>query len=71
MLTIHLFNHEGTLEAAHESRIEHMGEHMRWPWPFTQRVVHHAEQRGLLRNDGGVLTLTNEGRHLAQQTIVA
>jgi manganese/zinc/iron transport system permease protein len=71
MLTIHLFNHEGTLEAAHESRIEHMGEHMRWQWPFTQRVVHHAEQRGLLRNDSGLLSLTDAGRQLAQQTIVA
>jgi manganese/zinc/iron transport system permease protein len=71
MLAIHLLNHEGTREAAHESRIEHMGEHMRWQWPFTQRVVHYAEQRGLLRNDDGVLSLTNKGRDLAQQAVVA
>ncbi len=71
MLAIHLFNHEGTLEAAHESRIEHMREHMRWEMTFARRVARYAEQRGLLRDEGGSLTLTNEGRQLAQQAIVA
>jgi manganese/zinc/iron transport system permease protein len=71
MLTIHLLNHEGTLEAAHESRIEHMREHMRWDMTFARRVVRYAEQRGLLRNEAGALTLTNEGRHLAQLAVVA
>ena len=71
MLAIHLFNHEGTLEAAHESRVEHMREHMRWDMTFARRVVRYAEQRGLLRNDSGLLSLTDAGRQLAQQTIVA
>lgn len=71
MLAIHLFNHEGTIEAAHESRIEHMREHMRWDMTFARRVARYAEQRGLLHNEGGLLTLTREGRALAQQAIVA
>ena len=57
MLAIHLFNHEGTLEAAHESRVDHLREHMRWDLTFARRVVRYAEQRGLLRDEGGVAGL--------------
>jgi hypothetical protein len=38
---------------------------------FARRVVRYAGQRGLLRDEGGSLVLTNEGRQLAQQAIVA
>jgi manganese/zinc/iron transport system permease protein len=30
MLAIHLFNHEGLPEAAEESRVDHLGRHLRW-----------------------------------------
>jgi hypothetical protein len=43
-----------------------MREHMRWDMTFARRVVRAAERRGSLRNEGGALTLTNEGRHLAR-----
>ncbi|CAG0926613.1 Manganese transport system membrane protein MntD [Thermoflexales bacterium] len=70
MLTIHLLNHEGTLEAVRESRVEHLREHMRWDMTFARRVVRYAEQHGLLRDEGGSLILTDEGRSLAQRAVV-
>ena len=46
MLAIHLANHEGRPEAAVESRVAHLGEHLRWDGDFASRVVRGAERRG-------------------------
>ncbi len=71
MLAIHLFNHEGTPDSAQESRLEHLHLHMRWPPAFADRVVKLAVREGLIRSAAGTLTLTERGRQLAQQAIVA
>ena len=70
MLAIHLFNHEGRPEAAAESRVEHLDEHLRWQPAFASQVVRQAERRGLVVLHDGTLALTARGRQLAQQAIV-
>ena len=70
-LVIHLFNHEGMLNAAEESRLDHLHVHVRWQPAFAARVVKLAVREGLIRSEAGMLTLTERGRQLAQQTIVA
>jgi manganese/zinc/iron transport system permease protein len=65
MLAIHLLNHEGRPEAATESRVEHLDEHLRWPPEFAREVVSRAERRGLVREDAGTLALTDRGRGVA------
>jgi manganese/zinc/iron transport system permease protein len=69
MLAAHLLNHERGLEAEQESRIATLGEHMRWELPFVQRVVHQAEQANLVRRDGDILRLTEQGRALASEAM--
>jgi manganese/zinc/iron transport system permease protein len=70
MLAIHLFNHEGLPEAANESRVEHLDEHLRWQPEFAEQVVRLAEGRGLVLRHDGALALTDRGRQIAQQAIV-
>jgi manganese/zinc/iron transport system permease protein len=71
MLTIHLLNHEGSPEAAEESRVEHLTHHLRWEPDFAGRVVRGAERRGLVARGEGRLALTNRGRALARDAVVA
>jgi manganese/zinc/iron transport system permease protein len=71
MLAIHLLNHEGRPEAAEESRIEHLDEHLRWQPEFATRVVRRAERRGLVVLHEGTLTLTEQGRQVAREAIVS
>jgi manganese/zinc/iron transport system permease protein len=70
MLAIHLFNHEGLPEAARESRVEHLHEHLRWKPSFADRVVGYAERQGVVLRQDGYLLLTGHGRQLARQAIV-
>jgi manganese/zinc/iron transport system permease protein len=70
MLAIHLFNHEGQPEAAVESRVEHLDEHLRWQRSFAAQVVRLAERRGLILLHEGGLALTEAGRQVARQAIV-
>ena len=70
MLTIHLFNHEGLPEAAVESRIDHLEEHLSWSPEFARRVVRKAKADSLIKQTDGRLELTNEGRALAEEAIV-
>jgi manganese/zinc/iron transport system permease protein len=70
MLAIHLFTHEGAPEAAAESQVEHLNEHLRWEPAFASQVVRQAEQRGLVECIEQRLTLTERGREIAQQAIV-
>jgi manganese/zinc/iron transport system permease protein len=69
MLSIHLLNHEGSAEAATESREAHLGEHLRWTPDFAQGVVRRAEARGLLVRAGERLALTERGRREAQERV--
>ena len=71
MLTIHLLNHEGSPEAAEESRVEHLTQHLRWEPDFAQRVVRTAERRGLVSPFDGRLALTDRGRSLAREAVVS
>jgi manganese/zinc/iron transport system permease protein len=70
MLAIHLFNHEGLPNATEESRVEHLDEHLRWAPDFAGRVVRLAERHGLIRDQGGLLSLTEQGRTRAKEAIV-
>jgi manganese/zinc/iron transport system permease protein len=70
MLAIHLLNHEGRPDAADESRVEHLGEHLKWDPEFSGRVVAQAVQRGIVSRDNGSLALTDRGRALAASALV-
>jgi manganese/zinc/iron transport system permease protein len=70
MLAIHLLNHEGSPEAAEESRVDHLTEHLRWDPEFAQRVVRGAERRGLVSPAAGRLLLTDRGRAVAREAVV-
>jgi manganese/zinc/iron transport system permease protein len=71
MLTIHLLNHEGHPEAEAESRVDEIDRHLRWGPAFTGQVVQQAERHGLVVRQNSCLTLTERGRELARETIVA
>ena len=70
MLTIHLLHHEGRPEAEHESRIEHLQEHLQWSADFAGRVVRQSIQNNLVVRTNGHLALTEAGRLLAREAIV-
>jgi manganese/zinc/iron transport system permease protein len=70
MLAIHLMHHEGGPEAAEESRVAHLQEHLGWTAPFATQVVRRAVQDGLVRRDDGHLILTDEGRARAREALV-
>lgn len=70
MLAIHLLHHEGSPEAQYESRVEHLLEHIRWEPDFAEAVVRYAERKGVVRRHMGNLSLTDEGRVMAQQAMV-
>ena len=72
MLTIHLLNHEGSPEAAVESRLDHLPEHLRWTPAFAERIAERAEREGLVRRESGVrLILTDQGRAQAREAMLA
>ncbi|MBD0347609.1 MAG: metal ABC transporter permease [Thermoleophilia bacterium] len=69
-LAIHLMQHEGSPEAAEESRIEHLNRHLRWDPDFAARVVRGAQRRGLVARVDGSLALTDRGRAVARELVV-
>jgi manganese/zinc/iron transport system permease protein len=72
MLAIHLLNHEASPEAARENRESHLHEHLRWQPDFARAVVGRAERSGLVaRVNGDRLALTDRGRTVARETVVA
>jgi manganese/zinc/iron transport system permease protein len=71
MLAIHLLNHEGSPEAAEESRVDHLTEHLSWEPDFAHRVVRGAERRGLVHPAAGRLVLTERGRAVAREAVVS
>jgi len=70
MLAIHLLNHEGRPDAADESRIDHLREHIRWAPDFAAQVVRYAQQGGVVHEQSGRLWLTDAGRTLAQDAMM-
>ena len=71
MLTIHLFNHEGSPEEQEESRIAHLDEHMRWGQRFADQLVRRARRTGsVILQDDGCIALTDLGREHAHQALV-
>lgn len=70
LLTVHLLHHEGRPEAAAESRVDHLVEHIRWQPAYAEKVIRYAERKGTVRRQAGRLRLTDTGRTLAQQTLV-
>ena len=69
MLVIHLYNHEDTPEAEEESRVSHLGRHLRWSAPFAQRIVRRTAAAGWLVKDGDRLRLTTAGRNAARKAL--
>jgi manganese/zinc/iron transport system permease protein len=67
VLVIHLRQHEDTPAAARECRIDHLQEHLGWDADRAERVVDRAVRRGRVRRRNGHLTLTDDGRALAQE----
>ena len=65
MLAIHLLHHEGTPEAAAESRVAHLRDSLRWDDDFADRIVRNAARHGLVSRDDGRLALTDRGREEA------
>lgn len=70
MLTIHLANHEGTPEEVRESQVDHLEDHLTWDAAFAGRIVKFSRQRGLIRQSGKQLALTEEGRKVATEAVV-
>ena len=70
MLVIHLFNHEGLPEAETESAIADLHEHLSWDPDFTTQVVRYALNNRCVSKDEAQLTLTEQGRAIAQQALV-
>lgn len=71
MLTIHLLHHEGLPEAEQENRIDHLEDHLNWEAAFARGVVRRSVDERLVRRYDGFLELTDEGRALARESIVA
>ena len=68
MLAIHLLHHEGTAEAATETREDHLHQHLRWKTDRARRVVDDAVSAGLVeRESDGRLSLTDAGRARARE----
>jgi manganese/zinc/iron transport system permease protein len=69
-LVVHLLNHEGDSDEAHESGLEHMIVHMHWDQDFAGRVTRWAVTRDLVRRINGRLRLTGYGREVARRVMV-
>lgn len=68
-LAIHLFNHEGTPEAAEENRLDHLQQHLRWEPEFALQIVERARGGKLIVQENGMLALTEEGREMAVKAV--
>lgn len=70
MLAIHLLHHEGRPDAAAESSLAHLSDHIHWQPDFAERVVRFAERKGNLQLRQGRLLLTEAGHRLAQEAML-
>lgn len=64
-LAAHLASHAGTPEEAEENTAEGLADHLHWAAPRIRRVILHALDRGLIRREGVLLTLTPKGEAVA------
>ncbi len=71
LLLIHLGNHEGTPEEAAESDRRDLHTHFRWTAAATDRVVRRAISEGWVHFVNHHLTLTPQGREIADRDITA
>lgn len=71
MLAIHLLQHEGSPEANLANRVDHLVEHIHWQPQFAEQVLRYAERKGAILRTDGRLTLTESGRALAYERMVA
>ncbi len=75
MLVIHLLNHEALPEAAQESLVSHLHEHLRWKPSFASQIVRYALENRYVSlvdaaSDGdSQLALTSHGRGIAQRAL--
>ena len=67
MLTMHIAHHTATHEAERENQVTRLDEHLKWSPEFAMEIVRIAERNGLLREQGGLLTLTEHGLKRSQQ----
>lgn len=66
-LVIHLLQHENTIVAESESRIEHLSSELRWKPEFAQQVIQNALQQEFIVRTNGHLALTQAGRIFANK----
>jgi manganese/zinc/iron transport system permease protein len=67
MLTMHIAHHTATDEAEQENQVTRLDEHLKWSPQFAQEIVLLAERNGLVRQQNGLLTLTESGLKRSQQ----
>lgn len=71
MLLVHLLHHEDTPEEEQECRQDHLQEHLRWSEQFANLAIRSSLREGLVVVNQEILRLTDRGRQLARQTMVA
>jgi manganese/zinc/iron transport system permease protein len=71
MLTIHIAHHTATEEAEQENRVTRLNEHLKWSPQFATQIIGLAERNGLVRQQNGLLTLTESGLRRSQQEFTA
>lgn len=67
MLTMHIAHHTATHEAEQENQVTRLDEHLKWSPEFAMEIVRIAERNGLIREQSGLLTLTEHGLKRSQQ----
>ena len=71
MLAMHIAHHTATDEAEQENQVTRLDEHLKWSPQFAMEIVRLAERNGLIRQQNGLLTLTETGLKRSQQEFSA
>lgn len=69
MLTIHLYQHEGTPAETDESLVQGLHRHLHWTTDEVASVVERAERRGFVVRASVLLKLTDAGRERAREVL--
>ena len=67
MLTMHISQHAARHEDEQENQVRSLHEHLKWSPQFASEIIGLAEKIGLIRQQNGLLTLTENGLKRAQQ----
>jgi manganese/zinc/iron transport system permease protein len=67
MLAMHIAHHTATHEVEQENQVLRLNEHLNWSPQFAMEIVGIAERSGLVRQEKGLLFLTESGLKRAQQ----